>query len=58
MSRCQDEDKERANVSMSMNIAFATLIMKKKRKEEGRRTCTPRITQTTTNSKNGWCKRG
>jgi hypothetical protein len=28
---------------MSMNITFATLIMKKKRKDEGR-TCTSRIT--------------
>jgi hypothetical protein len=58
MFRCEDEDKERANVSMNMNIIFTTFIVKKKRKEKGRRTYTPRITPTTTDSKNGWCKRG
>jgi hypothetical protein len=35
ISRCEDKDKGRENVSMNMNITFATLIMKKKgRKEE------------------------
>jgi hypothetical protein len=58
MSRCEDEDRQRANVSKS--IAFVALIMKKKKKVEGRTS----IRKTTTtviiviDSKNGRCKRG
>jgi hypothetical protein len=47
---------ERANVSMSMSIAFAALIVKKQR-EEGRRTSTPGVTAAA-DSENGWRKRG
>jgi hypothetical protein len=46
---------ERANVSMSMSIAFAALIVKKQR--EGGRTSTLGVTAVA-DSENGWCKRG
>jgi hypothetical protein len=62
-SQCPDVKMktERANVSMSMSIAFAALIVKKQR-EEGRRTSTPGVTAAAAtaaaDSENGWRKRG
>jgi hypothetical protein len=47
---------ERANVSMSMSIDFAALIVKKQR-EEGTRTSTPGV-RAAADSENGRCKRG
>jgi hypothetical protein len=58
MSKFEDEDRQRANVSMS--IAFVALIMKKKKKVEGR-TSIRKATTTVIiaiDSKNGRCKRG